>query len=750
MSLHSYDEPGPSSTSRARDKPAPSFLDVLRAPHYDPSLELLEEPDIPMISLDTLADMSRLKTPKTAASTDERHASNAFSTMLEELIYKPTGEWEWLTNVAIRDATPNAYISLGSAFSISINTGIAGDRKIHYLSKLSTNNGYWDGFHTEVALYKTRLKPLQGIVVPTVIGVYCDVGRMSIAMAPPHHSFLMSATPDMPDFLKRRCVEAVQKLHTVGVYHGDMRLSNILIGGDAKVTIMNFQNSRVLDPETFGLASPKHSDFKEEMDALKQQLGFWDARKISDDAPSLQIGDNWEHGGSIARIGDILIIKPQSRKEAQDPVLDSDPRTSKRFSARTIIPKRFVMPGQTPRDLVLEVGHLLDIIECSEDGEASSRLPSEVPSPPILPPRNGSGKTSNAPAVSLSKQGHRREKTIARDDNSKKTESTSHGYNLRKRKHVAEPDSNCRPVKKLRFHGLTEEPLSSSAQGREDVDYVDQPIAGPSSARFPPIKVRDFAYGPTSSTSKEEIIEANIRRCAELGLPHPDALKRDPKNPRWRDPAIIEYVRQHNNEVIRVGLLRQRYPDRPHKIPRARRSEGNLKRAMQAVTELLDAKTKQQMIRKRRHESDDSVEAMAGDVAEMRKRAKFVDGATAEESSPTTRRHQASHAMPRVMSKNRPGVSRALGHSNSRPVRQSSSQLPQGLSSRSLTPVIRGTQNRDSSGEVQVDVGPTAPRLDERHPRDEQVTGFGVPIHTPPYADIVTRWIGGLLRLFRP
>ncbi|KAF8898534.1 hypothetical protein BD779DRAFT_1385865, partial [Infundibulicybe gibba] len=73
----------------------------------------------------------------------------------------------------------------------------------------------------------------QGIIVPNVIGVYSTQDRVRLVTELPHQSFWIEASPDMPDVLKVRCIEAFQMLHAHGVCHGDVKLSNILIGGDA-------------------------------------------------------------------------------------------------------------------------------------------------------------------------------------------------------------------------------------------------------------------------------------------------------------------------------------------------------------------------------------------------------------------------------------------------------------------------------------------------------------------------------------
>ncbi|KAH9025849.1 hypothetical protein EDB85DRAFT_1840222, partial [Lactarius pseudohatsudake] len=85
-----------------------------------------------------------------------------------------------------------------------------------------------------LALYKSSryLLPLQGDVVPHVMGVYTGPGKIDIAMDLPHPIFWMEASASMPMVLKDRVVEAFQKLHERGIVHGDVALRHILVGAD--------------------------------------------------------------------------------------------------------------------------------------------------------------------------------------------------------------------------------------------------------------------------------------------------------------------------------------------------------------------------------------------------------------------------------------------------------------------------------------------------------------------------------------
>jgi hypothetical protein len=83
----------------------------------------------------------------------------------------------------------------------------------------------------------------------------------------------------MPDILKLRCIRAFQKIHARGVLHGDIELRHMLIGGDGKVTIIDFQESRATVPNMeLKLESTCPRELRTEMRKVKFKLDFRGAR----------------------------------------------------------------------------------------------------------------------------------------------------------------------------------------------------------------------------------------------------------------------------------------------------------------------------------------------------------------------------------------------------------------------------------------------------------------------------------------
>jgi serine/threonine protein kinase len=128
-------------------------------------------------------------------------------------------------------------------------------------------------------LYKTHLKELQSNVVPTLINVYSTIYGFEMAFVLPHPSFWVEATEDMPNLLKERVISAYETLHHKGVLHRNVELSNILIGADGYVTLINFEHSGTRGGHD-GYQIPRvlPEAFEMEMRELKYKLD-WESSK---------------------------------------------------------------------------------------------------------------------------------------------------------------------------------------------------------------------------------------------------------------------------------------------------------------------------------------------------------------------------------------------------------------------------------------------------------------------------------------
>jgi len=157
----------------------------------------------------------------------------------------------------------------------------------------------------------------------------------------PHHSFWIEASPDMPDVLKRRCIQAYDQLHCQGVLHGSVEFENILITGDGRVKIINFDRSQSTKPlPRVHLKAANQDDFKLEMREIHYKLDYMGAREIEH-----SIWKNKDNPRPVqppaSNTKGIYAHYPYfiSRETPIDPAQWTLPESWK--------PKRFIAPGQS-------------------------------------------------------------------------------------------------------------------------------------------------------------------------------------------------------------------------------------------------------------------------------------------------------------------------------------------------------------------------------------------------------------------
>ncbi|KAH8997529.1 hypothetical protein EDB92DRAFT_1840286 [Lactarius akahatsu] len=142
----------------------------------------------------------------------------------------------------------------------------------------------WDGFHKELYLYghPLHLRPLQGLCVPNIIGVFnTSEGLANMAMEPPHPHAWRVADRFLSTNEKRVIVEAYAQIHARGVLHRDVALRHMLIGRDGKATIINFRQASCLPPvKRIGLSGCGAHDFQLEMRQVKFLLDYEGAREF--------------------------------------------------------------------------------------------------------------------------------------------------------------------------------------------------------------------------------------------------------------------------------------------------------------------------------------------------------------------------------------------------------------------------------------------------------------------------------------
>ncbi|KAI6031902.1 hypothetical protein BKA83DRAFT_673705 [Pisolithus microcarpus] len=288
----------------------------------------------------------------------------------DQLLYRPRGRWEWSTGLPIDN--PKSLLPLGTGLmcAASIDTGFIAGKQIKYICrKWNTNKEKdWIGFHSELALYTSEqyLKPLQGDVVPTIIGVHVMPEAISVTMELPHDSFWIESSPTMPDVLKERVIAAFEKIHARGVLHGDPELRHMLVGADGRVTIIDFGMGRAItadDSVDLEYADPE--EFLLEIRKVKYKLDYRGARKREADKVQAYLSRvrrnelrrrKWER----RRKGEKDWDEPED--EVSEPPVHHQDFREDWMKAADDKPHRVVVPGQTEADIVSSVQNFIDVL----------------------------------------------------------------------------------------------------------------------------------------------------------------------------------------------------------------------------------------------------------------------------------------------------------------------------------------------------------------------------------------------------
>ncbi|KAI9445157.1 hypothetical protein H4582DRAFT_2070874 [Lactarius indigo] len=257
--------------------------------------------------------------------------------------------------------------------------------------------GQWDGFYSELALYKSSryLLPLQGDVVPHVMGIYTGPGKIDIAMDLPHPVFWMEASASMPMVLKDRVVEAFQKLHERGIVHGDVALRHILIGADARVTLIDFQASRADDPnEDLGLAATYPGEKELEMRRVKFLLNMDNARQkefrkskaahkraVRNKARAQRRRELLRHGITMG----LPVDEPEPQADAHEPPVPLDELERYWMEDANDDPRRFIVPGSSESKVARAISSFLQRIRDMEESDCDWSVAGNSPSSPRSP-----------------------------------------------------------------------------------------------------------------------------------------------------------------------------------------------------------------------------------------------------------------------------------------------------------------------------------------------------------------------------
>lgn len=127
----------------------------------------------------------------------------------------------------------------------------------------------------QYALYQSpqHLQPLQGDVVPHLIGAYLMPAGVSLAMELPHS---VGWNPEeVPLYFWRYCVSALEKVHAQGILHGNLQWRHFIVGLDARVTIVGFRHARALIPlPEYGVGQATQAELDTEMQKFRWMVDF--------------------------------------------------------------------------------------------------------------------------------------------------------------------------------------------------------------------------------------------------------------------------------------------------------------------------------------------------------------------------------------------------------------------------------------------------------------------------------------------
>ncbi|KAL0580287.1 hypothetical protein V5O48_001704 [Marasmius crinis-equi] len=534
------------------------------------------------------------------SSTPSDPESASPTTVHSQVLYAPPEHYKWILDHPIVDVD-QVFLSDGAMCSAFLKTSRVGEKQMKYISKCWHVINEWRGsFFSELALYKKHMKELQGDVVPTIIAVLAAPAALNVAMEPPHHSFWIEASTDMPLVLKDRCVEAFEKIHARGVLHGDVELRHMLIGGDGKVTVIDFQESRALVPiPDLHLKATTFEEMRMEMRKVKVKLDYPGARDW--EQGKLQRWQRRQHPGFQI---------PFTEEEMADEVLNPCIKNAKQWKEWTeeLMPKRFLVPGQKPSAAMEALQQFLDIIDPPETtsstiehvssprGETLFVEPAgESTSQRTSSKRRALEEGSSEPEpLPLPKRARTDTGEQLSDLDESRSSSPEDGKNIltRKRSFPDVLSSGQPPSKRARVCTRTEH-LDLSPLHRLALNIPSDPSSSGSIPESPRLHPNQF---PTNvlehrprgtSSSSDAVAMHSLAMCAFEQLPHPTLVSLFPKHPRWQEPDVQLFLASRQSRRNEVFSQAFRSPDKKFALPRDMRSQGNLKREIARLRERL-------------------------------------------------------------------------------------------------------------------------------------------------------------------
>lgn len=513
-------------------------------------------------------DTGEGSTPQEGSSTLQRESSLRDNSAKEVPIYVPHGSCAWAAGEDIQQTETLLSLRQGSMCSAYIQSGVIADRKITFISRRWNldKQADWIGFNSEMTLYSSEqyLKPLQGVIVPRIIGVHILPGAISIAMELPHQSFWMEASPTMPDVLKERAMQGLEMLHSRGILHGDIELRHVLVGGDGAVTFIDFQLSRSTNPdESVGLEKAEDEEFRFEKRLLAFKLDLHGARAneiqkteafVQRTRRNKRRDELWKRRTQGARTGYIPPYEEEPQEEMIVPPVHPHDLQGTWIKNSDAPPIRVIVPGQSKEEVKAAIQTFFEsLAESSPDQALSQPPPSTEAEVSEVGPSTSS--ITSARAIDLSPiAAHASSSSLAgRKRYRESCPSPS--------PHASLASLESQPSKRARYdssstsasstiHSL---PTMSRVNPRDHVHMWYSDLPDDVEVPPAPIRVRPLSMNATL------IRQDNIALCREAGLPHAELVERGEVSP-------INAVRHHllakkRRGIARGNLLRERERD---------------------------------------------------------------------------------------------------------------------------------------------------------------------------------------------
>jgi hypothetical protein len=219
----------------------------------------------------------------------------------------------------------------------------------------------------------------------------------------------------MPVVLKDRVVEAYRKVHERGIVHGDVALRHILIGADARVTLIDFQASRADEPnEKLGLAMTYPGEKDLEIRRVRFLLNLDNARKKEFKKSKAALRRSERNKRREQRRRELLrhgittglpVDEPDPLEDINEPPIPLDELERYWMEDANDDPRRFIVPGNSESEVAEAISSFLRCIKDMEGADCGWSLICNAPSSPRSPlaspslsPRNDNASIIELPA----------------------------------------------------------------------------------------------------------------------------------------------------------------------------------------------------------------------------------------------------------------------------------------------------------------------------------------------------------------